>query len=762
VYYAHSGTPADKSDWQALPDHLRETARLAAAFAAPLGLERLAYTTALFHDLGKYDPQFQRRLEGAKIRVDHSTAGAFVLRDLAKGLDPYSRIVVELAAYVILGHHAGLPDKKTADPSCYQARIDNFQDARLDPVWKDEIESDLTGIVPDWLPSMIRPGNPHLDFDLSVAARFLFSCVVDADFKNTEKFYTALENREVDREWPLLQDLLPELRARFDTHMAGMSRDGDLNRLRRDILAHVRGKAELPPGLFTLTVPTGGGKTLASLGFALDHAAAHGRQRIIYAIPFTSIIDQTAKIFRDVLGDECVLEHHSAIEEDAEAARRQQRGFPTARDRLKLATEDWTAPIVVTTNVQFFESLFAAKTSRARKLHNIAGSIVILDEAQTIPRPLLKPCVRMLDALAKHFGCTIVLCTATQPALGHTRPDGGQGFPDGLDLDANRELAPDPETLARRLRRTRIERAHDMDNAALVAAVANEPQALVIVNSRRHALELYRQAKEAGLDGLVHLTTRQCAAHRRESLEGVRRRLKDGQACRVVATSLIEAGVDVDFPKVWRAEAGLDQILQAAGRCNREGKRPVETSIVTVFKAPDYPPPREIKSLMGDADRALKNFDGDVQSLEAVRRFFEEVYWRAGPALDRKGIVDDLKVNGGGTDFAFRKVGQEFRMIESDMVPVIVPWDEKAKEAVDKLKVEKIPSGVIARKLQTYVVQVPPKARELLIRNGHVAFEQPQLRADQFAVLKTGSLYDPEIGLLWETPEYLALENTII
>lgn len=757
-YFAHSGKLSDKSDWQFLHCHLYETAHLAAAFAAPFGLERLAFVTAMFHDLGKYDPRFQERLTGENIRVDHSTAGAVVLRDLAKGLDRDSRIMAEIAGYAVLGHHAGLPDRKTAGPSCYDARLKGFRDGRLDPVWKSEIEANLAGLAPDWLAPMIRPDNQHLAFDLSVIGRMLFSCLVDADFKNTETFYTKLEKREADREWPLLQDLLPEFCTRFDAHLAGLNREGDLNALRRDILSCARDKAALRPGLFTLTVPTGGGKTLTSLGFALDHAARHGHRRIIYGIPYTSIIDQAADIFRWILGEEYVLEHHSAIDEE----RPDTRAWPTSRDRLKLAMEDWAAPVVVTTNVQLFESLFSARTSRTRKLHNIAGSIIILDEAQTIPRPLLKPCVRMLDALAKHFGCTIVLCTATQPALGHTRPDGGAGFPDGLDLDESRELAPDPEGLARWLRRTRIATGDALDNDALTAALAGENQALVIVNSRKHALELYQQAREAGLDGMVHLTTRQYAAHRREILAEVRKRLKKGQPCRVVATSLIEAGVDVDFPKVWRAEAGWDQIMQAAGRCNREGRQPADESIVTVFAAPDYPPPVEIKSLVGDTMRALRDYQGDTQSLEAIREFFGEVYWREGTGLDQKDILDDFKIDGSGTDFAFREVAQKFRMIESNMVPVIVALTEAEKKSVDKLKIEGISSGIVARELQICIVQVPSKARDLLIRCGHVEFESPALRGDQFAVLRNERLYVPEVGLLWETPEYLALEDTVI
>lgn len=737
AYYAHSGKLEDKSDWQGLPEHLGAVAELAAKFGASIGLEGPAGLVGLLHDLGKYSADFQRRLDGANVRVDHSTAGAWMLLQEARGP---SRGVAEMAGYAILGHHAGLPDKLNEFGHCFKRRIDEFEN-RLDPIWRDELSLDLGKLDAGEL--MGKVDRSHFPFDLSVVTRMLFSCLVDADYKDTETFYDALEDRQSDRDWPLLQDALPRLTAAFDAYMAAKPKEGETNRLRGDILAHVRAGALNEPGLFTLKVATGGGKTLASLGFALDHARRWGHHRIIFAIPFTSIVDQTAAIFRDVLGEHNVLEHHSAIDEEDAQDR-------WGRDKLKLAMEDWAAPVVVTTNVQLFESLFAARTSRARKLHNIAGSIIILDEAQTIPRPLLKSCVRMLDALARLFGCTIVLCTATQPALDASK------FPDGLKLDG-RKLAPAPAELARKLKRARIVRIGAMDNQALIDALRPEPQALVIVNSRKHALDLYNEAKTAGLDGLLHLTTRQCAAHRRLILDEVRDRLTHEKPCRLIATSLIEAGVDVDFPRVWRAEAGLDQIVQAAGRCNREGTRPADESIVSVFSAPDYPPPREIADLIGDTSRVIPRH-GDLLSLEAIDDYFGEVYWREGPALDAKKILDDLKINRDGTDFAFRAVAEKFRMIESGMEPVVVPFDDVAQEAVKELQYEKKSSGILARKLQTYIVQVPPRARRLLIDNGHVAFACPALRSDQFAVLKNASLYR-EVGLMWEDAAYLAAES---
>lgn len=749
MFFAHSlpGEPEDR--WQPLADHLLQVSGLAARFAQPFGASRAAALAGLLHDLGKYNPKFlayiRGELGGPGKGPDHSTAGAReILAAFPGGSD---RLIAQLVAHAIAGHHAGLADgegvgglserlKKELDP--------------LDPAWREEL-----GTV--WAVGLEQAFRPHrerarLPFQLSVLGRMIFSCLVDADFLDTEAFFKTSEGLEPDRDWPRLPELNPRLTARFDAHMARKQADApanDLNRLRADILTQVRAKASLPPGLFTLNVPTGGGKTLASLGFALDHARIHGLSRIVYAIPFTSVIEQTAAIFREVLGGDVVLEHHSAI--DAEDGRE-----GSSRDKMRLAMENWAAPVVVTTNVQLFESLFAARPSRCRKLHNLAGAVIVLDEAQTIPLHVLRPCVAMLDELALNYGATIVLCTATQPALGVPNFEGG------LELPPERELAPDPAGLHRRLARVTLRRASNaMSDADLIGELAGHEQGLVIVNSRSHALSLYREALAAGLAGLVHLSTRQTASDRQALLADVRLRLapQDPRPCRLIATSLVEAGVDIDFPRVWRAEAGLDQIVQAAGRCNREGRRPVADSIVTIFRPAEASTPREIAGF-ASALAAMAGGHDDLFSPAAIAAYFGEVYWRKGEALDRDRILSRFRESAGTLDLSYRSVAESFRLIEERMAPVIVPREEEAKAALAALAAERMPPGAAARALQRHLVQVPRPDRDRLKANGHLSFVEGF--GDQFAVLATPQFYTRETGLEWERSDELSLDGYVV
>jgi CRISPR-associated endonuclease/helicase Cas3 len=663
-------------------------------------------------------------------RVDHSTAGGKLLIDRA---EDGTRIAAQVLAHAVLGHHAGLPDTIGGTGTLWD-RIEGFSDP-IDPSITADADVDLRPIMAELAEKCRRD---TAAFDLSLAGRMAFSCLVDADYRDTEAFYAAIEGRRQDRDWPLLPEILPDLQAALDARLTRFAPDSDLNRLRADILVHVRAQAGRAPGLYTLTVPTGGGKTLASMAFALDHAAAHGHRRVIYAIPYTSIIDQTATVFRDLFGA-VVLEHHSAIDSD--------RVGDAGRDKLRLAMEDWAAPIVVTTNVQLFESLFAARPSRARKLHNIAGSVIILDEAQCLPRHLLVPTLRMIDALAAHYGCTILLCTATQPAF-----DSAQLRDGGLDL-AGRELAPDPVATAASLRRAHIVQGGAMADEDLVAALRDTEQAMVIVNSRKHALALYDRIRTEGLEGAVHLTTRQYAGHRRRIVADIRARLAKGRPCRLIATSLIEAGVDLDFPVGWRAEAGLDSIIQAAGRVNREGRRPAADSTLTVFTAPDHAPAPELARL-AEATRSTAARH-DLNAPEAMPDWFERVYWATDEKLDREGIVRGFILGRSEVNFPYRSTAAAYRMVEDTMVPVIIPTTDNAADIV-RLDFPTVSSGVIARALQPFTVQIPARDRDRLRASGRGDFRAPALRADQFFVLTEPALYREVTGLWWEGADQLA------
>jgi len=723
VFYAHSLEGRSKSDWQPLAEHLKGVSALARERGCKLGLEDLAELAGRLHDLGKYTPGFQARLEGSDA-VDHATAGA---QWVCSTDSPYDRVTADILAYVIAGHHSGLADREGLEGSSLQARLTKAIPTP-DLCWRDEI----TPLPVPTLPPGFKPHKSRTGFQLAMLTRFLFSCVVDADYRDTEAFYAAAEGRTIQRGVDLTpDDLLRKLMAYLNSLGAGEP-DTPINRLRRQVLDHAREQAALPPGLFSLTVPTGGGKTLTSLAFALEHARAHDLKRVIYAIPFTSIIDQTAQVFRTILGDSVVLEHHTALDE----------GRLSERDgaaKLKRAMEDWDAPVIVTTNVQVFESLFSHRPARCRKLHNIAESVIILDEAQTIPLHVLRPCVAALDELARNHRCSIVLCTATQPALGADRFEGG--------FEAVRELAPNPAALQKALTRTTIRHVGALTDAALVEALAEQAQGLVIVNSRAHALALSRAALAAGLEGVIHLSTRQVAADRQAILERVRATLKAGAPCRVIATSLVEAGVDLDFPTVFRAEAGLESILQAAGRCNREGKHPDGVRPVLIFEAPDWPAPREVRDFAAAMRHVLSQHE-DAAALDTITAYFEEVYWRKGAkALDRDGVLDQFKVGRTGTDFAFRTVGEHFHLIADGLAPVIIPRDDDAcQKALEALPFA-THTGGLARALQRFTVQVPPKDRARLLASGQVAFRDP---ASQFAVLTDASLYTPDTGLIWE------------
>ncbi|MBF7054570.1 CRISPR-associated endonuclease Cas3'' [Halomonas sp. KAO] len=743
MYYAHSTSVADKSDWQTLESHLSEVGRLAACRAERFGSAELGRVAGLLHDLGKYTEPFQQRLEGAPKRVDHSTAGAVVAKEQLGQLG-------HLLAYAIAGHHAGLANGRDLGERTPLSQRLLAELPELDTAWRDEVA--LPASVP--APATFTPRQDRACFQLGFLVRMLFSCLVDADFIDTERFYAQHERglRVARGGGPSLEVLCESL----DRHLSRFKADSEVNRLRGEILAHVRGQASEPPGRFTLTVPTGGGKTLASLTFALEHAIAHGMDRIIYVIPFTSIVEQNAAVFRQALGEHgeaAVLEHHSAFDANDGASGRDSRSI----DKLRRDSENWDAPIIVTTAVQFFESLFAAKTSRCRKLHNIARSVVILDEAQTMPLPLLRPSVAALDELALNYHASVVLCTATQPALAELdEPE--HSFKGGLrDL---KELAPCPQRLYQELERVRVCHIGTLDDVTLRDQVIECDQVLCIVNNRRHARALFESIEDH--PGAFHLTTSMCAVHRRQVLADIRKALKAGSPCRVVSTSLIEAGVDVDFPLVLRAEAGLDSIAQAAGRCNREGKRVASDSEVRIFATAneDWAPPPELKQFAQVTREVLRSHGDAPLALDAIDAYFRLLYWQQGhDTLDKHDLLG-LFERGGLEGLPFDTVAQQFRMIENTQQAVIIPFDDTARDAIRRLShVEGV--GGIARRLQPYTVQVPRRGFEALQHAGAIAAVEPAKFGEQFMVLINEDLYDDWLGLNWNEPTFRASESNI-
>lgn len=692
---------------QTVQEHLEGTAKLAAGFARPFGGESQALLAGLLHDIGKYSDDFQRRLAGGP-KVDHSTAGAKVAFSLRQ----------PEVAFAVAGHHGGLPDGGGKSDLPEAPTLFGRQKKEVPPCedWRKEIT----------LPEVHRPPLPKDNFSISFYIRMLYSCLVDADYLDTEAFMNGTppdrgggEPLEV-----LLQRLLDYVAPWWDP-------TSELNRKRCEILRRCfeQGKT-VSPGLFTLTVPTGGGKTVSSLAFALAHAVAHQKRRVIYVIPYTSIIDQTASVFTRILGEENVLEHHSGSEVTMEDM--DTDGVPSPK---VLATENWDAPVIVTTAVQLFESLFANRSSRCRKLHNLADSVVIFDEAQTLPVPYLRPCVAAIGQLVQHYGVTAVLCTATQPALGPLFVELAPGLP-------LQEIMEDPARLYAFFRRTTLRQAGEVTEEDLAGQLSSADQALCIVNGRATAQRLFEMLPQ---EGSYCLTTLLCPADRKRLLAEIRTRLQDGVPCRVVATSLIEAGVDLDFPAVWREEAGLDSVLQAAGRCNREGKRPADQSTVTVFRLAGQRVPGMIRP-NAEAARAVFRDFADPAEPDAIHAYFSLFLALKGQdELDRKGILPGFAQDMEGRIFPFATAAERFKLIESPAVTVYLAMPEN-KNLIEALRAGSC-SRTLYRRLGQYGVTVYPQHLAALQGAGAVEAVDKETW-----ILQDAALYDRDTGLTLDVP----------
>ncbi|ADE15049.1 CRISPR-associated helicase Cas3 [Nitrosococcus halophilus Nc 4] len=717
-----------------LEEHLQAVAQLANQFATPFGSGDWAYLAGLWHDLGKYRLAFQHYIRSASGydpdahievpgRVDHSTVGALYA---CKQLGPEGRIL----AYLIAGHHAGLPDWQSVEAGRKALAH------RLRPEQQSFLDEALSQPIPEAILQVASPISRPRGRDIALWIRMLFSCLVDADFLDTESFMDG-DKTAARSGYPSLSELLSS----FECYIEGLqkgARSTPVNRLRAEILNRCRGQAIQPPGLFSLTVPTGGGKTLSSLAFALHHARAYDKRRIIYVIPYTSIIEQTANVFRQIFGD-AVLEHHSNLDSDHEDA------------RSRLACENWDAPIVVTTSVQFFESLFAARTSRVRKLHNIINSVVVLDEVQLLPPDFLKPILHAIRELAKNYQVSFMLCTATQPAL-----ESRQGFDSSFEgLEGVQEIMDGPQALHEALRRVEVTVPDDLHDSTAWEELAEElhgyDSVLCIVDRRDDCRTLHRLMPR----GTLHLSGLMCGQHRSEVIAEIKQRLKAGEPVRVVSTQLVEAGVDVDFPVVYRALAGLDSIAQAAGRCNREGLLEGKGKVV-VFIPPKQAPVGHLRQAQDCGRQILQQRPPDPLAPEHFITYFQQLYWKKGTeGLDRKGILKDLKHNG-QLRFLFSSAAAKFRLIdETQQAPVIVRYG-KGVDLIEQLR-HLGPKRWLLRKLQRYVVNLPRYRHQQLLNQGDIQEIHPGL----FIQAHDG-LYHQDLGLLGDDPAYYDPDQLIV
>jgi len=685
IYYAHTAEdtegnrlPESSGKWQPLRTHLENVANLAKQFATPFGAGDEANLAGLLHDLGKYSVRFQARLSDPSIHgINHWSVGT--LASVQQKNLP--------AAFAIEGHHTGMPALVDNDPvtslEALKPRLANLANPLAAekingfPESLVELTARLTadGVA---LPALSSPAPAGQDFATALRTRMIFSTLVDADFLDTESHFNPVQ-ASLRRPATLQPDsALTHLLAA----LAKKSSEGFVNQLRRQLLEDALAAAERPPGLFTLTAPTGSGKTLASLAFALRHAAYHNAaftdpddprrlRRIIVVIPYTSIIEQTAGTYRELLaphlGPDYVLEHHSAVaptesrvdvKNDAEDARLR---------RARLAQENWHAPLVVTTNVQFFESLFGHRPSQCRKLHNIARSIVLFDEVQTLPPRLIPSLLSTVTTLVRDYGVTAVFGTATQPAF----TDASSAIPSGWTPT---EISSQPKIMAEALRRTHIVRRPADQTPSwpeLADELAQYRQVLCVVNLKRHARDLFSALPE---ENRFHLSSAMCPAHRQMELAEIRRRLDRANAepCRLISTQLIEAGVDVDFPRVYRAAGPLDSIIQTAGRCNREGLN-IERGDVTIFRPLDHAlPPGAYAQATKITDAFLhENPGADLHNPATYAAYFARLYGTLGPtsAHDDPAYIASAKLD-------FPLAARECSLIGDDTRSVVVRWGE--------------------------------------------------------------------------------------
>lgn len=696
-YLAHSSTE-NNPEGQKLKDHLEHTAQLAELFSQAIS-KKDGRLCGLYHDIGKYSMAFQRRLAGSAETVDHSSAGALLMFE-------HRNI---FAAMCIAGHHAGLADIGTKNDlsDTFMGRINRAKAGALEDysAWRSEL--------PDCIPSGCenRPGIGNYFY-----TKMLFSALTDADWLDTEAYFRNQPVVIKSTDFAVLREKLDSFVSKW------WDVKSEINIRRCHILRSAIEHGKDVPGLFSLTVPTGGGKTVSSMAFALNHALRFQKKRIIYVIPYCSILEQTQDVFEEIFGKQPIIAHYSGAEYEKSEDTESTQAF---------STENWEAPVILTTAVQFFESLYSNRPGKNRKLHNIAESVIIFDEAQMLPVSFLRPCVAGICSLVDYFGCSAVLCTATQPAL-------GQLINDYSPCASVREICPEPEQMYQQFRRVQYKDDGLLSDAELIDQLRVREQVLCVVNSRRQAQSLFQSLSD--MEGSFHLSTMMIPHDRKTVLNEVRNRLKSGKPCRVVSTSLIEAGVDVDFPEVFRALAGLDSIIQAGGRCNREGKRPTGESTVHIFQT-DAKAPRMLEQNISAALRVIRSF-AEPDSPETIQAYFSFLFYtlKDDKQLDEKEILSYAK------ELRFRTIAERFHIIDGADYTIYIPTGEGAVLAKE-LRVHG-PNRELLRKLGQYSVAVYRKYFEDLLQGGVL-----EPISDKAGILLNTDLYSSETGLPFSIPE---------
>lgn len=717
--YAHIKHINNRWKTQSIKEHCEGTAAIAEKIASGFGAGEWAKLCGLWHDIGKYSPKFQQHIIASSGydttlrdpgKVDHATAGTLLAKEELK------RLCLPVA-YCICGHHSGLMD--------YVGNGRSNLGFHLSPQSQHYLDD-----IRQYLPKDIKlPTLPMPKLDLNSGKpkawhlwiRMLFSCLIDADRLDTERFMNP-ENFNARGHYSTLEQMKPVLDARLND----LKKDAPatkVNAIRAKVQDDCRKAGSLPQGIYSLTVPTGGGKTLSSLLWAMEHAMKHGLRRIIIAIPYTSIVTQTADNLRNIFGEENVVEHHSYADFDK---------MPyDKRRKMELATENWDAPIIVTTNVQLFESLYSNKTSRCRKLHNIARSVLILDEVQTLPAENLQPIIDILGSLGKYMGASILFTTATQPAFSGTIGSGLAKF-EGLE---SREIIPDVDGLFKAMRRVKIDfKKEAYSYNTLASEISKSDQVLCVVNTRGEAQQLYNALPDKS--NTFHLSRMMCQQHISDELAIIKERLQNGEPAKVISTQLIEAGVDIDFPVVWREKAGLDSIAQSAGRCNREGK--LKEGLVHVFQIEGS----RLRGIMAKAASTAEDLidagEDDFLNPKTAKDYFRLFYAKLNDT-DKSGISDSLYKPCPD----FESAANAFQMIDDNSLTVYVPYSEDGEILTELLRNGEY-SAQIMRKLQRYSVNVPIGRRDDIERMGTIKL------SDYIYVLPDCSNYDDNTGLVFD------------